>query len=201
MRLSDAQLGVIHADMTLIPDALHQLRAISVFGFLGDPAMPISLAGRPWQVNIFAFEVGQLTANAFPADVDPILMDVFCGALAHEINHVVDAYTVNLSPVLSARRDQLIADAGEDAMNYLRSMFPDGTFVNAPQEFFASISNQWFCDSVATIELGLHRFDIGRAHPINQALFFAGIYAGGGETTYFYTTDLCRVTSSAARHP
>ncbi|MHC4103284.1 MAG: hypothetical protein ACYSW1_20685, partial [Planctomycetota bacterium] len=99
-------------------------------------------------------------------------------------------YTIGGSPELSSRRDQLIADAGEDPMNYLRSMFPPGTFVNAPQEFFASISNQWFCDSVATIELGLFRFDIGRPDPINQALFFADVYAAGGETTLFYTTDL-----------
>ncbi len=189
MRLSDAQLGVVHADLTLIPDALHRLRAISVYGFLGVPAMPVPLAGRPWMVNIFAFEVGEIIENPFPKDVDPVLMDIFSGALAHEINHVVDAYTIGGSPELSSRRDQLIADAGEDPLNYLRSMFPPGTFVNAPQEFFASISNQWFADSVATIELGLFRFDIGRPDPINQARFFADIYAGGGETTLYYTTD------------
>ncbi|MHC4126691.1 MAG: hypothetical protein ACYSWT_03965 [Planctomycetota bacterium] len=204
-RLSDVQLGVVHADLTLIPGLLHRLRAISVKGFLGDPAMPVPLAGLPWMVNIFSFEVGEFTENPFPDDVDPILMDVFCAALAHEINHVVDAYTIGGSSELSSRRDRLIADAGEDPMNYLRSMFPPGTFVNAPQEFFASISNQWFCDSVATIELGRFRFDIGRPDPINQALFFADVYAGGGETTLFYRTDLDgnveRRSASLTRNP
>jgi hypothetical protein len=61
--------------------------------------------------------------------------------------------------------------------------------VNAPQEFFASIANQWFADSAKTIELGLVRFDAGRTKPINQALFYAEVYSRGGDSTHFYTID------------
>jgi hypothetical protein len=65
-------------------------------------------------------------------------------------------------------------------------MFPDCTFVSAPQEFFASISNQWFADSEKTVELGLVRFDAGYLDPINQALFFAEVYSLGGDSTFSY---------------
>ena len=75
-------------------------------------------------------------------------------------------------------------------MNYLRSMFPDGTFIKPIGEFFASIANQWFCDSAHTVELGFSRFDAGYLHPIDQALFFADVYSQGGDTTWFYRIDL-----------
>ena len=39
---------------------------------------------------------------------------------------------------------------------------PDGFFADNPQEFFASIANQWFCDSAKTVELGAVRFAAGR---------------------------------------
>lgn len=74
-------------------------------------------------------------------------------------------------------------------MNYLRSMLPDGYFIESPQEFFASISNQWFTDSAKTIELGLLRFDAGHPHPLNQALFFAEVYSQGKDKTFFYSSD------------
>ena len=68
-------------------------------------------------------------------------------------------------------------------------MIEDGYFVNAPQEFFASIANQWFADSAHTLELGLVRWNNGYGHPINQFLFFAEVYSQGGNTVPFYTMD------------
>ncbi|MHC4108272.1 MAG: dockerin type I domain-containing protein, partial [Planctomycetota bacterium] len=62
-------------------------------------------------------------------------------------------------------------------------------FVGAPQEFFASIANEWFTDSRKTVELGLVRFDAGWLCPINQALFFAEVYSQGSDSTWFYTID------------
>jgi hypothetical protein len=97
---------------------------------------------------------------------------------------------------LNARKKQLIQDAGEEPLNYLRSMFEPGFFARNPQEFFASLSNQWFTDSEKTILLGLRRFDSGRRHPINQALFFADVYSRGTENTVFFQTD----TKANIRH-
>jgi len=74
-------------------------------------------------------------------------------------------------------------------MNYLRSMFEDGFFTQYPQEFFASIANQWFSDSRHALDLGVVRFHNGYREPMNQALFFTEVYSQGGNTTRFYTLD------------
>jgi hypothetical protein len=102
---------------------------------------------------------------------------------------VVDAYSVSRNQSLRERRDELIRRAGENHMNYLRSMLPDGFFVSAPQEFFASIANQWFSDTNLTLRLALTRFDKGYKEPLNQFLFFADVYSKGGGTTLFYSID------------
>jgi hypothetical protein len=74
-------------------------------------------------------------------------------------------------------------------LNYLRSMFDGNFFQQNPQEFIASIANEWFTDSDKTFQLGLTRFASGRPEPLNQALYFAELYSVGGNTTKFYRTD------------
>jgi len=75
-------------------------------------------------------------------------------------------------------------------MNYLRSRdTSDGFFYNTRQEFFASISNQWFCNSSHVLDLGIIRFNSGLKDPINQFIFFSDIYSNGGGTTLFYNID------------
>jgi hypothetical protein len=189
VRLDAAQKGFLYDYLTLVPQSLHTLRSISVHDFLGTPPRSIPLDGPTWAVNIFGVPIGGASENSFPPDVAPGYVDIFCAATAHEVNHVVDVCTIGPSASLDVRRDQLIADAGEDAMNYLRSMVPSGVFLHAPQEFFASIANEWFTDSAKTVQLGLVRFDAGRPDPINQALFFAEVYSRGGAQTLFYTID------------
>ena len=85
--------------------------------------------------------------------------------------------------VLRQRNEELLQDARHNYLNYLRGMFEDGFFQQYPQEFFASISNQWFTDSRKTIIPGLARFDHGYTDPINQALFFADVYSCGMNQT------------------
>lgn len=189
LRLDAAQLDYIHTYFSLLPPALHDLRVISVNDDLGSPPIAVPLDGATSGVNIFGVPIGGYNENSFPPDVPPGVVDGFSIVVAHEANHVVDAEYVLGDPALSARRAQLISDAGTDPLNYLRSMISPGFFTQNPQEFFASISNQWFTDSVKTIELGIVRFDAGRTDPINQALFFADVYSLAGGSTFFYTND------------
>lgn len=190
VRLGEAQVNFIDRYLDAIPATLHNLRAISAIDYLGQRPTGVSLDGLPGAVNVFSLEIGDLTENPFPSDVAPILADTFVSVVAHEINHVVDAHTIGSAGPLDSRRDQLIAAAGGEAMNYLRSMISDGFFTDAPQEFFASIANQWFTDSRQTLELALGRFAAGRSAPLNQALFFAEVYSRGGDSTLFYHIDL-----------
>ena len=150
-RLDGPQLDYIDRLLTLVPPSLHDLRAISVKGFLGQVPIKTDLRGLPYEVNTFTIRVNGGLENQFPPDVASRRVPIFTSATAHELNHVVDATTVNGEQALRSRRNQLIADAGDDPMNYLRSMLPPSFFSNAPQEFFASISNGNFCTRAASV--------------------------------------------------
>jgi hypothetical protein len=185
--LDPRQRRAIQEVLALIPPDLHQTRHISVHDLLGnwtDGRVDVPLAGSPG-VNVFAFAVGPHVGNEFPTDVDATPAQTFCGVLQHELNHMVDAHAVSGVPSRSRRRDQLISQAGSDPMQYLRSMFEPGFFVANPQEFFASISNEYFTDSFKTLLLAVNRFEAGSREPINQFLFFADVYSRGRDTTTF----------------
>ena len=191
-RLDETQKSVISDYLSKVPTALHNLRSISVVDYLGTLPIPtpgINLWGLEGGVNIFGFPVGEWSENGFPDDVAPKYSDVFTLVLAHEVNHVIDAFFYDHNRSLRERKDALVARAGADHMNYLRSMFDDGFFFENPQEFFASIANQWFSDSALTLELALARFDVGYREPLNQFLFFADVYSRKGDFTQFYTLD------------
>ncbi|MCC6065816.1 MAG: hypothetical protein LM576_07515, partial [Thermofilum sp.] len=190
--LDQRQLDFIYALLRVIPRELHNLRAISVTDFLGElpPSTPeIYLRGKEGGVNVFGSRIGEYSENGFPEDVPPKYSDVFCIVVAHEVNHVVDAFYISRNAALRSRRDELVKRAGSNHLNYLRSMLPDGFFTSNPQEFFASISNQWFSDSALTLKLALARFDKGYKEPLNQFLFFAEVYSRGGNGTLFYSID------------
>jgi hypothetical protein len=185
--LDARQRRAIREVLALIPPDLHQTRHISVHDLLGnwvDGRVDVPLAGSPG-VNVFAFAVGPHAGNEFPSDVDATPSQTFCGVLQHEINHMVDAHAVSGVPSRLRRRDQLIAQAGSDPMQYLRSMFEPGFFVASPQEFFASISNEYFTDSFQTLLLAVKRFETGWREPLNQFLFFAEVYSRGRDSTTF----------------
>ena len=190
---SAAQLDTIHNYLGSIPPELHNMASITVDEFLGNTTTHQSQGLHPTRpyggVNIFGLDVGFISGNEFPPDAPPGLTDIFSIVLAHEVNHVVDAFAVAGSPVLANRRQSLLSAAGHDAHNYLRSMFDNDFFQVFPQEFIASIANEWFADSSKTVELGLARFDAGRPQPLNQALFFAEIYSLGGDVTWFFEID------------
>lgn len=198
--LSDnAQRQFIYDYFTLVPATLHNTVSITINDYLGNSSSyqeQTYLPQRPYGgVNVGGLDIGWYSENSFPDDVAPGMVDVYCVIVAHEINHVVNAYSIEPDAVLGARQTALIAAAGCPPMNYLRSMFADCIFVDAPQEFFASISNQWFTDSEKTVELGLVRFDAGYLDPINQAIFFAEVYSQGGDSTYAYGTTTAGVIS------
>ncbi|MFQ5687033.1 MAG: T9SS type A sorting domain-containing protein, partial [Candidatus Scalindua sp.] len=184
------QLEVIRELLDTVPSSLHILHYISQNdNIAGEPRwINFTVPDFRFRINIFDIEIG-IPENSFPSDISPGFTDVFSIVLVHELNHVVDAFYVEENPMLKSRRDALIAAAGENSLNYLRSFFEDDFFIKFPQEFFASISNQWFTDSRKTVELGIERFKNGYKHPINQALFFADVYSLGSDSTLFYRID------------
>lgn len=180
-----------------IPRPILQMSAISVRDFWGDESFrwgPRSLDGS---VNVVGTPLGAI-GSPFPADIEIREADLFIEVVAHELTHVIDAVAVTGNADWAATRAALIARAGEEPMNYLRSMIPRGFFVDAPQEFMASIANQWFTDSEHVVRLGRARFDAGVQEPIQQALFFADVMAvGGDESAFFRHSTGQRATSHA----
>lgn len=194
-RLKERQKEFIYNLLDLIPEDLYNLHSISVIDNLGklpSPTPGITLWGKDDGVNIFNMDIGEIIgANEFPSDVSPRYSDSFCVVTVHEVNHVVDAYRVSRDSALQDRKMDLIRRADNTSLNYLRSsiMPTSDFFTNAPQEFFASISNEGFIDSFLTLQLGLRRFLNGYTEPINQFLFFADVYSQGLNQTIFYSMD------------
>ena len=189
-RLDGTQFQVIKSLLDSVPNVLYKLRLITVNEFIGNTDDKSLWFLNKAGVNIFDVRVGNVVENGFPSDVAPYNSDVFSLAWAHEFNHIVDNFYVNGNNALKQRKEALLKQAGSDDQNYLRSGPGNGVFFqNAPQEFFASISNQYFASSEHTLELGLERLAQGRAEPLNQFLFFADVYSRGGSSTLFYTLD------------
>jgi uncharacterized protein (TIGR03437 family) len=141
-------------------------------------------------VNVFAVHVGGNGGNGFPAEVTPHDCDGFALVTIHEANHVVEGLTIGSNAALRARQTALIQDAGNDRMNYLRSIIEDGFFVRAPQEFFASISNMYVANTDLTFEVGRKRLQqMGRHQPVEQFLFFLDVYSRGTNFSRGYQVD------------
>ena len=166
---------------------------ISVNDFLGNTSAlqgrSIGLSHLFGGVNTFSTEVGVASENSFPSGHTPHRSDLFGLALGHEISHNIDSFYIGNSTDLTLKRDGLIQSAGTNSQNYLRSMVGGEFFQNAPQEFFASIGNQWFSDTSLTFDLALARADQGLFEPLSQFRFTADVYSRGGSETIFYQLD------------
>ena len=69
--------------------------------------------------------------------------------------------------------------------------------IEAPQEAFATLANQYFCSSDVMLQLAVTRWNEGITHGIQQFLFFADVYSLGGNDTRFYRVDTAgQVTTS-----
>jgi len=69
--------------------------------------------------------------------------------------------------------------------------------IDAPQEAFATLANQYFTSSEVMLQLAVARWRQGITNCINQVLFFADVYSLGSNETLFYRIDTsARVTRS-----
>ncbi len=182
-----AQREYIYRFLSLNPKELVVVAGISQMELLGNGGnthLPILLGG----VNVFSNRVGEIAENPFPSDGANYSCDLFGTVVAHEDYHAVFANYVGKQPALLTRHNQLIEQAGRDPANYLRGGSP-GFFYENPQEFLASLANQWFCSSADMVRLGISRFLRGNPHGINQALFFSDLESVGSGYTWLYTND------------
>ncbi len=186
-RCNGEQQYAVTSFLGALPRAAWDAEVISVADYLGpSPAAP-GIAARTG-VNIFGTDVGNWGENPFPPDGPRgIQNNVFTIVLAHEITHTIDAHFVQEDPLLDARRRALLARAGLTDLQYLRSQVGAAYFQQNPQEFLASIGNQYFGDTSATLGFARDRFDRGYREPLDQFLFFADVLSLGGDVVPFYS--------------
>ena len=156
------------------------------YEWVGEPATPC---------RIHIWSSGEsISENPFPVDApQQISTSSFYAVAAHELGHNVDAWAYRARDG-AAWKDRLVADAGCEPMQYLRSMLPSCYFRDAPQELVASIFNQWMACSECVFALALSRWDAGYDEPINQAIYLlwlmgsqpAGRHAGVAGTVLGY---------------
>jgi GEVED domain/HYR domain/CARDB/Domain of unknown function DUF11 len=196
--LDATQKEYLYQLYSLIPTNIHNVGIMTFKDLIdgGTPSLAYANIGgvvNSYAINSFSNAIGTFLENQFPSDIAAGTVDVFCAAAPHEVTHVIDAYLSNLSLVFRNRKNQLVAQAGATDLQYLRSMVT-GTFFQAnPQEFMASIANQYQVDTKKVFQLARQRFDSNLKEPMNQALFFAEIYAQPSNETYFYNTTLAGV--------
>ncbi len=185
--MRDKDLDFIDRFMALIPDTLTNHKYLSNRNYYyTDKQKSQDIYKSKGAINTFS-HIGGYQENSFPDDMTPKSIDGFSVVVAHETNHRVDPDFIYQHESWNSRRQQLLAQAGDDNMQYLRGNAD--YFQNAPQEFIASISNQWFTSSQHTLNHGIQRFEKGYHEPINQFLYFCDLYAVGGDTTRFYEID------------
>ncbi len=170
-----------------------RMRRITVKGYLGKTSPDISKAFFGGGVNIFGMSMKPLE-NGFPKDVRPLRRPVFAIVVAHETAHSFDAAMLE-NPSYASLRKKLLKDAGYDDLQYLRSMVGGSFFQKAPQEFVASMANQWVMDSAHTFEVGLTRWLKGKGEPILQCLFMLDLYGRKKSPAPLFRTSLQGVLS------
>ncbi|MCS6985479.1 MAG: hypothetical protein NZM25_10200 [Leptospiraceae bacterium] len=173
--------GIFHH----IPTDMHQLRLITVLEYLDDYRGTYA----PYRmINIFKKNEGIHTENGFLKDVPPHHSDQFAIVVVHEINHNVDASWIDSQKQLSDKKKEIIKRAGRRSANYIRDL-GDGFFENSPQEFFASISNIYFANTIRTLDLGQERCRKGFRTAMEHALFFVEVYSRGGDAAPTFVLD------------
>jgi hypothetical protein len=184
---SKEQLEALYSVTQQVPEQLRHLEAVTQNDSLGKTAA-MNLTSARYMVNVFNVPVGTACGDEF-GDKKPNNLELFTEVYSHEYNHIVDAYLSEINKQFSEKKKKLIERAGESQTNYLRCMIPNKFFKDAPQEFFASISNMYFGDTERSFLIAVDKLNKGNSHPIDQFLLFAESFSLEQNTVPFYELD------------
>jgi uncharacterized protein YjdB len=183
-------LAIVDSLLAYQSQAIPHLKFISTTGQLSRSGRREMLDSIGWSVRAGGVNVFDITwlggsENGFPPEVAPYPVPIYSLVVAHEIAHIVDAFVIEPDPILQQRKRTLINRTAREPNQYLRSMVQrdiPGFFEGAPQEFFASIANQWYANADRTIDLARARWDAGYREPMNQLAFFLDVISQGRAT-------------------
>ena len=178
------QLEKIKGILGVIPSGLYDLKVITVNEFLnGVVPEPQELA----RMNILSNKLKAWKEDCIPDDKKQ-LADSFAIGFMHELNHrVSNKYRYkDTNPRIRLREEELMGQAANDHLQYLRSDSPDNFFIIHPEEFFALLANACLQDTQAGLDLGIASYDNRLKEPINQVLFFIELYSPSGNKIRIY---------------
>ncbi|MBI2882862.1 MAG: hypothetical protein HYY11_02980 [Candidatus Methylomirabilis oxyfera] len=182
--------------VTTVPRPLWaSLEQITLDGQGFDPAAPSA-------INCVSGADGW-TEDPFPADLPGphIRPTGFWSICSHELTHHLPVTAARHRPWLNEWATRLIAEAGCEPAHYLRSGAPPCFFRDAPQEFVASMGNQWLADSAGVWRLAAARWAQGNPHPANQAALMTAWFGATppGSSTEWATVAAFRWTPDGVR--
>jgi hypothetical protein len=182
--LDSNRLEVIYYILQAVPESLYNVSIITTYDMT---VYPNYTATREFNIiQISDIEVGESGEDSIPDDIEQYA-DNFSINFVHELNRNIRQKSFwDENQTFMLREEELIQNAGENHNNYIRSDYPDGFFLETPDEFFPAISDAYFQNSYLTFHLTLQRFEDGYTEPINQFLFFADVYSLGLLQTKFY---------------
>lgn len=189
--LTNLQLDVINDILATIPSNITNLGTIHYREFYTNNFQnAIYTTQFVSAINSFGNNIGSVNDNGFPDNFQPSNSDLFSIALSHEICHTIDADYITFNSRLLNWKNSLLSMAGVTYNEYLRTKVLDvggnDFFQTFPQEFFASLANVYFNNSILTLELAIDRFNDGFQQPINQFLLMVDALSSEGNTTQFY---------------
>ncbi len=176
----ERQLGSIAAFVGGLPERARLPLVITCHDKLvgeGNRHVSVHSFGCHGRFNLFATRVGRAPGNEFPRGWRAVRTDGFTIVLAHEYGHNVDGAVVSHDKVLHRFRNRVRTMAGADRRNYCRNMFGDRFFVQNPQEFFASLCNQYFACTHSLFDYAMERLRAGNPNPINQFVLVASAFS------------------------
>jgi hypothetical protein len=119
--LDQDQRNFIYNYLCSIPKSLHDLGCISQYESLGNRWDNKDIGFEGSYINIVRNKIGSANGNPFPEDISAKNGDLFSSILSHELNHMVDGFSISKNPEKEARKNSLIDAAGVIRKNYLRS--------------------------------------------------------------------------------
>lgn len=175
----EKQVGNVHGFLSKLPEHLRYALVITCYDSLvgKHKRIPIHNFACHGRFNVFGNRVGAARGNQFPRGYPWVVTDGFTIVLAHEYGHNVDGCAVRNTPALKAFKGRVMKMAGRQAGNYCRNMFGGSFFSKNPQEFFASLCNQYFCSSLELYRYAMLRYHKGNANHINQFVLLASTFS------------------------
>lgn len=124
---STAQTKALYDEQASMPPEFRVVERVTIRDFL----VPTGATGEPpikakTGVNIFSTSVGG-AAEGFPSDVPQVLIDTYCVALAHELNHNVEAPAGAIWPAWYYQRKSELMKQAAPAI-YAWTANADGTW-------------------------------------------------------------------------